>query len=383
MAGEQELILELFKDGKEYSTSEVVNAIYADIVSVDPSLNTKAKLHRKLIYHLNKLVDNKILRVSSYKSKGEKVFRAARDLIIDLPHNKVVISNKELSLKGLEQEDSVIQFKPFGIMINSLMINAISLDLSNLSTMLKDLYKEVNDVIAILNIEHLLASSSIDELNNFFSGITKIINDRKLSLLINYKNPKAHYLGKAYSCLKNNENIEVILMLREEDFLSKTKELVNSIDALKDAGLKINISVNSSRVSFSGNGGAYTTRINDEDQSANQFANQFGNQFGDQIDNDRIVSVVSTNTVCVDIAKIKALPAKKIKELLMKITKGLHHVNAHQQLESEKLFPIIKSYGGKITRGKNSIRFWNYNWKTDEQLLNLIEEIKEEREKGF
>jgi len=37
----------------------------------------KFQLHRKLLYYLNKLIDEKILRISRIQEKGEKTFALA------------------------------------------------------------------------------------------------------------------------------------------------------------------------------------------------------------------------------------------------------------------------------------------------------------------
>lgn len=355
MAGEQELILELFKHGKEFSTTEIVEKIYSEELHEEKNTDIKAKYHRKLIYHLNKLVENRVLKVSGYKSKGEKCFSIARDIIVELPNKKLKLARKDFDLSGLElDQDSVFEYKPFGIMINSAIINAQDLELSQLSCMLKEVYSEINDVIAVHRAEHLFTISNLEELEHFFIGIEAILDRRKLVFIFDYNNPKTKYLNKIFSLLKN-KNIELVILLDDRNFLSQSSDLQHFFEEMKDNDLKINISENAEEISYSGNTGVYSTELGDE-----------------------LLEIVGINSVCLDLEKIKEFSASEIKDKLMRIVKGLHHVNIYQQIEFENIFPVLSSYQGKISKGANSIRIWNYDWKNDEYLLELFEDLKEE-----
>ena len=77
----------LGRSSKELSTSSLVRDVFDEEFNrIEENLNhyeksyilrakrEKAQLHRKLLYHLNKLMDKKYIFVSSTKGKGEKYF---------------------------------------------------------------------------------------------------------------------------------------------------------------------------------------------------------------------------------------------------------------------------------------------------------------------
>ena len=75
----KEKIIALFKNkGSEISTGELLNYVYGSeaskVANNADSKREMAQMHRKLLYHINKLVENGILRFSRHGEKGHKFF---------------------------------------------------------------------------------------------------------------------------------------------------------------------------------------------------------------------------------------------------------------------------------------------------------------------
>ena len=126
-------ILEAFKQQptKGFSTTELVHAIFTqEYTSINEQIHSqdkkevrrgyaaKGKLHRKLLYHVNSLVDQHLLIVQGTRGKGEKLFRLGfeeGELVIQEKRQKIVISKPAsvtTHIDGYEQQGFVRKFRP-------------------------------------------------------------------------------------------------------------------------------------------------------------------------------------------------------------------------------------------------------------------------------
>lgn len=371
MTGELDFVLDAFKNGSECSTSQIIEHMYYNeikdynLLDQNEKKELKLRLHRKGIYHINKLVEQGILQVTKYGSKGEKHYQLGnyRNTIIKFPQKHIEISKNPFEIKGFEiEKDKGILFeqKPFGIMLNAAIINSNNLQsLSQILSILKESYKEINDVIAIANCEKILSQSSMTELQNFFSSINSMLRgERKLSLIIDLDNPYSTDIIKICHLLagENSESTDLIFLLMEDDLIGKTKILSNILDIVQEAKIKFNVS-QKPLISFSGKCGAYLTTIP-----------------------KNTIQPITTNTVAIDLARIKQhkLTASQITDLFKRIFKSMHYININQKMDHENLFPTINSLQGDVEIANNCIRVWNYDWKQDEYLFQLLEEISQD-----
>ena len=81
-------IVNFFRDGKDHTTSEVVVRLYpqemerierqlADpvVLEKDAIKEERARLHRRVLHHINRLVSDGILEVTQIQARGEKGYR--------------------------------------------------------------------------------------------------------------------------------------------------------------------------------------------------------------------------------------------------------------------------------------------------------------------
>ena len=157
-------ILNAFKkvEGKELTTSEIVRLIFpddantfdvdgADILFVGGEKKVRGKirhkkslLHKRLLYHLNKLVKNNILKLSGIEEFGEKRFALSGDsgeIILEDNTKTIVINNnlkpltpidgyEDKSLKQKELNKAFDQFRENNHEINLLAITPTKLPIN-------------------------------------------------------------------------------------------------------------------------------------------------------------------------------------------------------------------------------------------------------------
>ncbi|MFT4304622.1 MAG: hypothetical protein ACMXX8_00890, partial [Candidatus Woesearchaeota archaeon] len=137
MREEEAKIIEMFKGSKniELSTSEIVKKLYRnDYKKINDEISNnifddkekseklkrhKAQLHRKTLYHINKLVKDDILKVSKILGKGEKYFELAigheNELIFQKSKKRKIVISKPtipaMPIEGYEQKNIIKKFE--------------------------------------------------------------------------------------------------------------------------------------------------------------------------------------------------------------------------------------------------------------------------------
>jgi hypothetical protein len=217
------IILKIFKanPSKEYDTSELTREIFpeeystiiallasADKSHVNDAKRKKFQLHRKLLYYLNKLVDEKILRVSKIQEKGEKSFALELeegDIIIERGHKKISITKPSIMSNHIEVYEHNHIMKKYDENTWVYRINSMMLECSKIPTTEKlyltisDCFRNVNDVIALNDFEILVNSISdagndsgmvaMKSLLDKFSEDTQNF-DKVISMIINFSELK-------------------------------------------------------------------------------------------------------------------------------------------------------------------------------------------------
>ena len=212
-------ILNAFKkvEGKELTTSEVVKLIFpddantfdvdgADVLFVGGEKKVRGKirykkslLHKRLLYHLNKLVKNDILKLSGIEEFGEKRFALSEDhgdLIIEGKTKTIVINNNlnpSTPIDGYEDKRIIKKLDPnhWISRLDAIVLNAEKFSDSNkLYDTLIDLFDEVTDCIAVINFEKLIQNKKNESLPSFIKNLSSDCKDydKRVAFIINCDN---------------------------------------------------------------------------------------------------------------------------------------------------------------------------------------------------
>ncbi|MFA6090109.1 MAG: hypothetical protein WC755_09710 [Candidatus Woesearchaeota archaeon] len=186
----------------EISTSELVKQVFAheyeelkkylynpqndnDLIKLGKRNN--ARLHRKLLYHLNTLVEEEFIKVTRSEGKGEKyfVFNGDKQIITDkeektkrLIESFSTIKQEVSFLSGLEQYENDKILKKFDpqnwlTKLNSYIVESSQYqDTKKLYDLITNLYPTYNDVLALNEFQLVIDKEDLDLLTNFL----KIIN---------------------------------------------------------------------------------------------------------------------------------------------------------------------------------------------------------------
>jgi hypothetical protein len=99
---------EIVREACPEEYSRIIEGLHSELSDKKNFLLAKRKkgqLHRKILYHLNDLIKNNILKVSSVKGKGEKYFSLAIDegqLVVEKKNTQVVITKPTISTSMIE-----------------------------------------------------------------------------------------------------------------------------------------------------------------------------------------------------------------------------------------------------------------------------------------
>ena len=414
MRDTEQAILQVFKTNpsKEFETSELAKEIFTedyaiieeklrslDKVNVHDAKRRKFRLHRKLLYYLNKLVAENILLISRIKEKGEKTFALAleegditlekgyKKIIIskpNLPSNQIQLYEKQKIMKKYEEDSWINRF-------NSLLIECSKAGtIDRLSVLIHECFNDINDALALNDFELLLnAGGKDDSADAHFEDIRKFMGrliedsvnlDKTVSIILNPSNADHRALKEfiGYFASVNPKNINVIFNIDHKELqkLSDTFEYI--IAEFSRQKIKLNIKnkeVNSAPF-FKGRAGIYNF---DEEEWRLYQKSVKGNVFG---------LGCSQSAIAININKFfeEYKTDKEFRTAIMNAAKVLLLANAIQRRKSNEYFRKINLMNSPYSAdfykfSRNYIRFWNYDWHKDiEENNNLFDLIKSTKE---
>ncbi len=239
-------VLELFRKNSEadFSTSRIARKIYnkeyekvLDILSGDfptkeekkKAKRKKSKIHRRILHHLNKLVEREILEVTRRGENGEKFFGLAiepgEEIVYDTVRKKKVeisrpvipslpIENlgKEGTIKRLEKDNWIQK-------LDSIMLESKKFDKNNIYHVITTSLDYINDVLGINSFENVVSELSTDELMKFFHKLTRDLDDfnKAVSLIIDFSRLEIDDRKKFLMILKDIEYHQNLNMVFELD----------------------------------------------------------------------------------------------------------------------------------------------------------------------
>lgn len=419
----EQKILQFFADKGEVerSTSELVKKVfveeYDEIKKLihneqkDPELvklgkRKKARLHRKLLYHLNKLEEDKCLKVTRVIGKGEKYFKlnmlnGERD---EKPseYKKVLESFtniKELSplitgLEEYEQEEIIKRFDNSNWLtkINSLLIEVKAFsDVKKLYSLMEDLYVIYNDVVGLNNFQDVVESMKFEDLTNFVKKVNLDTKDynKYVNLIVDLT--KVHNSVKLSDFIRafaeiNPDKIFIIFMTRSKSMLNQNRLITQVIKSFSDNKIRINIQNLDLHESpyMIGRAGCYTF---------------FDDEWKSLIRQEEFYILCNSETsLYIDLYRLlKKRSYSDLKEILLKSARALLSATSQQRKRSDTLFKSLKdidpdSRYNFFEASYNYIRLWNYDLSDDasvdldfknfESLINMINQELEDFSKA-
>jgi hypothetical protein len=404
-------IIQIFKEGskRNLSTTEIVEQLYKnDFNKIKKDSETvfdskdkeeefkrqKAKLHRKTLYHINKLVEDNLLEVTGIKDKNQKIFSLSvehdEDLIIENTNRKrIVISRPNLPampIEGYEQKNLLRKYEEATWIsrINSTMIQAKTLkDLSGLKEIIIGSFSFVNDTVGVNDFEYLIELSTENEIRIFFEKLEEEAGDygKNISFTIDYSNIrnelKVMTAIKSFSDLMPR-NLNIIFDMTAKE-LQRFEHLTETIVELFSRA-KIQLYIKNQECHDApyilGKAGPYTYS---EDEW-----NYYREEFGNKITN----IICGQSTVSVDVKEFfrTTKSSYEFRQFVINIAKSLLYANSMQRSRSSEYFKYFIDINKPLTSNlfsysRSYIRFWNYGWKETKidpgMITELIKSIKQ------
>jgi len=402
----EKAILGVFRSNptREYNTSELARAVFpekyqgidnllisTDKVHLHEGKRIKFQMHRKILYYLNKLIDENILKIASIKDKGEKSFALAvedGDITIErglkritivkptLPSNTIEHYEHKKIMKKFEEDSWIIRF-------NSVLLECSQMSsLEKLNSTLMDCFSSVNDVIALNDFDLMLRSGiDIASLRDFLNSVYKETSDtdKTLSLLINsYSDVKIMLQFIELFCQLAPKRINIVFSMTSKDLQRNPDFFEFIVESFSKSKIKLNIKNHALSIApyFKGRAGMYTF---DDDEWSVYKSNVFG----------RVIGIsCSQSAIAININRFFEMyhTDNEFRQAILTAARLLLSVNTIQRRKSNEYFRNINllnnPYSTDFYRfSRNYIRFWNYDWHSGlQENNNLYELIKSTKE---
>lgn len=371
------LVKEIFPEKYEEIVS-LLNNPQRDLELIKIGKRNKARLHRQLLYHLNKLCEEEFVRITRIEGKGEKFFSLNKDKMI---HNKrdhdvhrvmesmSSIEGNTPTLSGIEEYEEEKIVKRFDSQNWLTKINSFVLETSRfpnikkLYEVINELYPVFNDVVGLLDFQEIAEKSSVEEQTNFLRKInidTKDYN-KYINLIFDLTKVKNYVKVTDFFDIFSDVNPDKVFVIFQTNSktLSNQNRLVNSvIKNFSEKKIKVNIqNVDLHKAPYMiGRAGAYT--FDEEDWE----------KYCSEVRGKTIGVCCSETSIYIDIYRSfkDKVNYSAFRELIMKTSKALLLATSTQRKKSDSLFrPINKmnnNYQNKFfSFSYNYIRLWNYD----------------------
>jgi hypothetical protein len=203
-------MLALFKssDSEMLSTTQIVRRLFPDALrkinntlgdevasaeSKDEAKREKAKLHRRVLHHVNKLIDEGALSVRRVGAKGEKFFSLKETYNPHVARGFSPSQMPSVPIEGYENKDVLFKFEPdtWIARLNSVFVEATKIkDLRSFQDIISLLFNVINDVIIVNDFESLIERFSVEEVMELFIKLEGAGRDydKRICLIIDMTN---------------------------------------------------------------------------------------------------------------------------------------------------------------------------------------------------
>lgn len=377
-------ILNLFKDNpnNEFSTSKIVKSVFpeefekvktslSDNISskenIKQAKKLKAQLHRRVLYYLNKLIDEGIIELRREGAKGEKFFalgvKDGERFVIDKYKRRIIIEKPimpAVPIEGYEQKGYVLRHSPDNWVerLNSILLESDKQDkLKDYYKLIIDCFSDINDVISLNDFELLLENNSLTDIKNFLSKIDKMCQD----------------YGKKISCTIDMTNVNSKMNLH--DLMSADYNNINFIFDFRISELRDNKEIFQRVIDAACKTKSMLYFKNQDLHSAPYIVGKAGPYtFNPQewciyTKNSRSISkgiVCGQASAAIDVYKfgVDNKSASQFKVMLMAVVRALLTANSMQRRKSVDFFSASANLNPNfLNYCRSYIRFWNYGWK--------------------
>lgn len=405
MRNTEEIILNIFKDNstRELNTESLAKEIYPQEYALIEDLmrstdkshmhdgkRRKFQLHRKLLYYINKLIDDNIIKVSKIAEKGEKYFTLKAgegDTIIGKGYKKILVTKPAITstymdkheikdiMKKYEEDSWITRF-------NSILLECGKIqDVDRTYELITESFTVINDAVALNEFEVILNHAEEKSLKEFLDRISRDTDNfnKTVSIIIG--------LGQAgngiYPFIEHYakirpKRVNIIFNLGNKDVQKCSKALGYIFENFSESKIKVNFKNNDiiSAPHFKGRAGIY----NFDEQDWSVYTKKFKGS---------VTSIgCSQSQIALNINKFFEVyqTDTEFREAVLDAAKTLLYANMVQRRKSNEYFKNINNINYPHSAdfykfSRNYIRFWNYDWHKDIQenhnLFDLIRSTKE------
>jgi len=408
MVGVEEKILELFRKNTsaKLTTWQILTAIDEKAAQIEEilksplygktekklALREKAKLHRRVLYYLNKLIRSNLLATYGEVGKGEKIFglnlTSGEEITIEgIRKIKITISRPpfpSLPVEGYEQRGVLRKYEE-GTWINR--VNSILVEGSNhpkLSTLynyISNCILLVNDCLYIRDFERFLEKEK-DEIFNFFREISNLINDfgKRIIFSIDFSKIQKKHEKKLENIVKYCNSLQqrpnFVFKVNPNEIYEKLEIFSKIIENFSSSGEPLTLQNSIFRAPyFRGICGVYGF-----DESEWRVYEEYSKKMS---------SIVCSNfTIALDMAKFASefrLRVSSLEEVVKKCCEAMLIGSSIQREKIQEYFKFLlntnkECLGFVFGFSRNYLRIWNYEWLRkrfdDEVMLSVLERIR-------
>lgn len=373
----QQKIIALFKErGDDISTNDILVLIYPESESLRDkqdiaSKRKTAQLHRRLLYHINELVNKSILRFSKFGEKGLKFFslnimEGEEITELNSRYKKKISITKpimpSMPIENYEHQGIVLKYEPSSWIdkLNSIVIMADKINnIKELERIFDNVVSIVNDCICFNNFQIFLtklnekmAVEVLTKLNSECENLQK-----KMCCIIDLKKSDSNKLLYVIEKLteSNIKNLVFIYNLDNDEFQEQFG-FISEIVKIYIKNRRI-LYIKNKRIQkapyFLGTAGVYC--ISDKEWQARALDNCLSIACGQSsliVDVEKFYSIYGLDTI-------------KFSELMLNISKSFLSANSIQRRKSQEYFRNIINLDKKNEKeflefSRNYIRFWNF-----------------------
>jgi hypothetical protein len=391
----QQKIISLFKNNSsELSTSQILDRLDENYVSLRKNLGNKskedsqdtkgqiAKLHRKLLHHINKLVDLDILRLAKHGEKGEKFFLlnlADNEELVTVGIKKRILVSKPIMplmpIEGYEHSGIVAKYEAATWIdrLNSVVLRCEKISsIKELSKILaENIFSCINDAICLEEFNSLINKEDVSE---FVEKLSLDLENygKEISIVVELSNIKnIENFEKFLNSIR--KNIFIIFNIEKNDLQEYFKLFSKIAEAYSRNRAVIYIKNKSIHPSpyFLGRAGPYS--IEEKDWISHETK-------------DQVCVACTQSSIILDVGRFiskYSLNSDKFSELVLNISKSILSANSLQRRKSQDYFKSIISLNHNkefLNISRNYIRFWNFGLSQEginqDFVINLISEAK-------
>jgi hypothetical protein len=330
----------------------------------------KSKLHRNILYYLNKLVEEGMLEIARIDAHGEKVYRKQRrgtDVTAETPFRapKTHFIEDDLEQQRiffLDEQNVLARFDAF-------YINCRRLEgLGQLLRIVDIALRTVHDTVCIGELQVLLGKYQKEDLQEFINTLILQTLDeaRRVCITLDTRESDVSVFTRLIAEILP-KRVNLVLICDQKSIFRK--DTLACIAALQERNEKVNIHYPALHAAplFIGRGGVYG--IEEDDWKA--YKNDPQQPVG---------FIVGQVSATLDMQRVAKLPPHHVRTLILNTAKTLYalasqqrtlHTGVQQLQAMDENIHLFFQYSAVY------VRIWNYNWEEKPLILQSVtDELK-------